>query len=242
MKGFEKFLLILFSIIVIIVSVSLVLIATEMMDGSFVTTKILEFAKQYKTYTLIIGSIFALLGLIGLFSSSDSSDSISGGLAIKSDTGTVYINRDTFENIILGVARNFPELKNVKADIQITEQGVIVNVNTMISPDTIVPELTEKLQESIKSSILKQTTVEIKEANIKIKGVYFNPKWYGGHSSTFAGLEIADLFSYPIHQYVKYKKPNKSFQAIESKIASYPDYTNRGLKIYPREKDDVHHP
>ena len=145
-----------------------------MMDGSFVTTKILEFAEQYKTYTLIIGSIFALLGLIGLFSSSDSSDSISGGLAIKSDTGTVYINRDTFENIILGVARNFPELKNVKADIQITEQGVIVNVNTMISPDTIVPELTEKLQESIKSSILKQTTVEIKEANIKIKGVYLD--------------------------------------------------------------------
>ena len=174
MKGFEKFLLILFSIIVIIVSVSLVLIATGMMDGSFVTTKILEFAEQYKTYTLIIGSIFALLGLIGLFSSSDSSDSISGGLAIKSDTGTVYINRDTFENIILGVARNFPELKNVKADIQITEQGVIVNVNTMISPDTIVPELTEKLQESIKSSILKQTTVEIKEANIKIKGVYLD--------------------------------------------------------------------
>ena len=174
MTGFEKFLLILFSIIVIIVSVSLVLIATGMMDGSFVTTKILEFAEQYKTYTLIIGSIFALLGLIGLFSSSDSSDSISGGLAIKSDTGTVYINRDTFENIILGVARNFPELKNVKADIQITEQGVIVNVNTMISPDTIVPELTEKLQESIKSSILKQTTVEIKEANIKIKGVYLD--------------------------------------------------------------------
>ena len=174
MKGFEKFLLILFSIIVIIVSVSLVLIATGMMDGSFVTTKILEFAEQYKTYTLIIGSIFALLGLIGLFSSSDSSDSISGGLAIKSDTGTVYINRDTFENIILGVARNFPELKNVKADIQITEQGVIVNVNTMILPDTIVPELTEKLQESIKSSILKQTTVEIKEANIKIKGVYLD--------------------------------------------------------------------
>ena len=174
MKGFEKFLLILFSIIVIIVSVSLVLIATGMMDGSFVTTKILEFAKQDKTCTLIIGSIFALLGLIGLFSSSDSSDSISGGLAIKSDTGTVYINRDTFENIILGVARNFPELKNIKADIQITEQGVIVNVNTMILPDTIVPELTEKLQESIKSSILKQTTVEIKEANIKIKGVYLD--------------------------------------------------------------------
>jgi len=39
-------------------------------------------------------------------------------------------------------------------------------------PDTVVPTLTAKLQENIKDAVLKQTTVEIKEANIKIKGVY----------------------------------------------------------------------
>ena len=42
----------------------------------------------------------------------------------------------------------------------------------MILPDTVVPTLTAKLQENIKASVLSQTTVEIKEANIKIKGVY----------------------------------------------------------------------
>ena len=45
MKGFEKFLLILFSIIVIIVSVSLVLIATEMMDGTFCNNKNIRVCK-----------------------------------------------------------------------------------------------------------------------------------------------------------------------------------------------------
>ena len=53
-----------------------------------------------------------------------------------------------------------------------TEEGVVANVFAMILPDTVVPTLTAKLQENIKSSIKKQTTVEIKEANIKIKGVY----------------------------------------------------------------------
>jgi len=75
----------------------------------------------------------------------------------------------------------------------------------------------------------------------KINGVYFNPKWYGGYSSTFAGLEIADLFSYPIHQFVKYKKSNLSFQTIERKIDCYPNYKNKGIKIYPKEKDEIHH-
>jgi uncharacterized alkaline shock family protein YloU len=46
----------------------------------------------------------------------------------------------------------------------------------MILPDTIVPTLSSKLQENIKSAVKKQTTVEIKEANVKIKGVYMEPQ------------------------------------------------------------------
>lgn len=83
-----------------------------------------------------------------------------------------------------------------------------------------------------------QRNIKTKELEKKIKGVYFNPKWYGGYSATFAGLEIADLFSYPIHQYVKYKKENISFEVIKDKIAYYPDFINKGIKIYPKEKDD----
>lgn len=78
-----------------------------------------------------------------------------------------------------------------------------------------------------------QYKISSKELKKKIVGVYFNPKWYGGYSSTFAGLEIADLFSYPIHQYIKYGKVNRSFELIKNKIDCYPDYLNKGIKIFP---------
>lgn len=84
--------------------------------------------------------------------------------------------------------------------------------------------------------------ISSKELTEKIIGVYFNPKWYGGHSTTFVGLEIADLFSYPIHQYIKYKEKNISFKTIENKINCYPNYINKGIKIFPKEKDDIHRP
>ncbi len=76
------------------------------------------------------------------------------------------------------------------------------------------------------------------ELQKKILGIYFNPKWYGGHSSTFAGLEIADLFSYPIHQYIKLKRENLSFNIIKSKIDGFPNFEGKGLKIFPKEKND----
>ena len=80
--------------------------------------------------------------------------------------------------------------------------------------------------------------ISTKEFEDKIVGVYFNPKWYDGHSSTFCGLEIADLFSYPIHQYIKYKKENLSFNVIKDKIVCYPKFENKGIKVFPKEKDD----
>ena len=68
------------------------------------------------------------------------------------------------------------ELRNIKVETVVSEEGIVANVYAMILPDTVVPALTAKLQENIKSSVLKQTTVEIKEANIKIKGVYLEPQ------------------------------------------------------------------
>ena len=174
MRGFEKFILCLFSIIMIVLSVFFILVSTNMINISDLYTATIEFLVANKLWVLVIGAIISLLGLVGLFSSSDSSDESRSGLAIKNDSGTVFLNRDTFESMIMSVARNYPELVNPKVDVIISEDGIKANVYSMILPDTIVPTLSSKLQENIKSAVKKQTTVEIKEANVKIKGVYMN--------------------------------------------------------------------
>lgn len=172
MKGFEKFILVIFSILIIVVSVFLILTSTQMIEANTILNTGIEWLVAHKLVGLVIGAVASLLALIGIFASSDNGDQMKSGLAIKSETGTVYITRDTFESIIEGVTRSYAELRNVKVDILMSEEGVIANIYTMILPDTVVPALTQKLQSNIKASVLKQTTVEIKEANIKIKGVY----------------------------------------------------------------------
>lgn len=171
MKGFQKFLLVIFSIIIVAISVLSILIVAGILDVNPIFNTIKEILFYNKMVTIILSAVCILFGLVGMFSSDDS-ENMRTGLAIKSDKGTVYITRETFESIIISVARNYPELRNVRAEINISETGVIANIYAMILPDTVVPTLTAKLQENIKASVLCQTTVEIKEANIKIKGVY----------------------------------------------------------------------
>lgn len=74
------------------------------------------------------------------------------------------------------------------------------------------------------------------ELNSKIVGIYFNPKWGENYNSTYVGLEIVDLFSYPIHQYVKYGKSNQAFEVLKDKIDGYPNFMNKGIKIFPNIK------
>ncbi len=78
---------------------------------------------------------------------------------------------------------------------------------------------------------IKNITSE--ELQKKISGIYFNPKWNNVYDSTFSGLEIADLSSYPIHKYVRNKKKDQSFLILEKKIDKYPNYMNKGIKIFP---------
>lgn len=176
MRGFEKFILCLFSIIMIILSVFIILVSTSMIQVGDLYTVVVNFLIAHKLWVLVIGGIVSLLGLVGLFSSSDSSDDSKSGLAIKNDAGTVFLNRDTFESMIMSVARNYPELVSPKVDVTIAEDGVKANIYGLILPDTVVPTLSSKLQENIKTTVKKQTTIEIKEANVKIKGVYMEPQ------------------------------------------------------------------
>lgn len=176
MKYFEKFILIIFSIIIIVESLGIILYSTEMINVKPVIDKVLEILLNNKTITIVIGAVLSLFGLVGMFAQSSGSENMKTGLAIKTERGTTYITKDTFDSIIYAIASNYAELRNIKVETVVTEDGIVANVYTMILPDTVVPALTSKLQENIKSSVLKQTTVAIKEANIKIKGVYLEPQ------------------------------------------------------------------
>lgn len=75
--------------------------------------------------------------------------------------------------------------------------------------------------------------ISTNELQTKISGIYFNPKWNQKYDETFSGLEIADLSSYPIHKFVRNSKKDSAFEILESKIDKYPNYINKGLKIFP---------
>lgn len=172
MKDFQRVILVIFSFIGVALAVCILFASTNIMNMPDMVLKANNYLVNHKSVGIVIGAIMAILGLIGIFATTDSQEEKKGGIAIKSESGTVYITKDTFENIVLGVTKKYVELKNVKVDVLMSEEGLEANIYTSILPDTVVPTLTAKVQENVKSSVLKQTTVEMKDVNVKIRGVY----------------------------------------------------------------------
>lgn len=172
MKYFKEFILVIFSICMLGLAILIILTSLEILEVGAILNNTVDYIINNRIAVMGLGLSVSLLALVGIFASSDKDENVKAGLAIKHEAGTVYITKDTFESIVLNVTKSFASLKNVKVSVNISEDGAYANVYTYIMPDTVVPILTAKLQENIKDAVLKQTTVEIKEANIKIKGVY----------------------------------------------------------------------
>lgn len=172
MGNLKKFINSLFAIVIFALSLVTILIALKVYNINDITSIIESLLVSYNEIVIGVSVVVILLSLMALYIKDDSSDDIKSGIAIKSDSGMVYISKDTFESVIFSITKNYATLKNVKVSINIAENGVIANIYAFMMPDTVVQTLSSKLQEDIKTSILNQTTVDIKEVNLKIKGVY----------------------------------------------------------------------
>ena len=176
MRIFRDFLLKLFTLCVLVVSLVMILAVVDIISLNKLADLAITYVTSNTLVTICVCAVVAILSLIAVLITVDDKNGIKSGIAIKRETGNVYISKETFESIVQSVAKTFASLKNFKVSVDISDTGIIANIYTYILEDAVVPTLTSKLQEDVKDAILKQTTVELKEVNVKVKGVYTQPE------------------------------------------------------------------
>jgi hypothetical protein len=67
----------------------------------------------------------------------------------------------------------------------------------------------------------------------RINSVGFLRKYTNDYQKSHFTLELADLVSYPIYQYVRDGIKRRPFEELEPLLDRFPNYTNYGLKIFP---------
>ena len=174
MKSFLRIVIILFSIIVIALACVTILnlsgrVTTDMVTNVLEAMKLNNFRE---IFGYAVSAIIIVIGIMAIVCSDSLRGEVKGGIILPAEQGSVHISNQTFENIAINVAKKYNNLKTNRVIIKTTVDGVSVDIYAYVLQNAIISDITEKIQQDIKETVLKQTTVNVTNVNIKIKGVY----------------------------------------------------------------------
>ncbi len=174
MKIIEKITLILYSNIILIMSVILCLLVFGWLDTNVVANlaKALLIGETSSRIILGVSVVFILLSIRCIFfdPTSKQEQKDKQGVLLANDNGKLMISKETIENLVEAVTKEYKEAKDVSSRVELDKNNnVNIYVNLVVSSETIIKDLTVDLQNRIKEKVKQSADLEVKEVNITIK-------------------------------------------------------------------------
>lgn len=176
MKTIERIALILFSTLMLIISVILCLTIFGWIDVDFIGDVIKASVESNITSNilLVLNIIFILLAIRCIFfdSSAKEKEEYKNGILLENANGKLLITRETIENLVNAVVKGFDSAEDVTTRIELDkENNLVVYVNLNVKENAVIKELSANLQNRIKETIKKASDLDVKEVNIKVKNI-----------------------------------------------------------------------
>lgn len=174
MKFIEKVTLIIYSNIILILSVIACLLVFGWIDIDVVQNLVKDLI-LYGTsskITLGISIVFILLSLRCIFFDPTSKQEIKDkqGILLANDNGKLMISKETIEDLVQAVTKQYKMAKEVTSKVELDkENNVNIFVNLVVGSDTVIKDLSADLQDKIKTKVKETTDLEVKEVNITVK-------------------------------------------------------------------------
>lgn len=179
MKVLDKIALVIFSSIILIVSVLLSFMIFGWIRLEVVNMYIKELLNNQMACNITLGVlvVLILLSIKGIFFSSDSKKdkdkkNMDNGILIENENGKLLISRDTIQNLVSGVVKGFENTQDVTSKVILTnDNNINIDVTLFVTEEAIIKDLSNKLQLKIKEVIKNSIDIEIKEVNIKVRNI-----------------------------------------------------------------------
>lgn len=175
MKVMDKIAFVLFSSVILILSILYCLVVFGWISPDVIVLYIKAGLNNpvITNITLGILTVFILLAIKGIFFSSDTkADVKENGILIQNENGKLFISRDTIQNLVSGTVKETEGAQDVSVSVVLTKDNNInIDVVLFVLPNVIIKDLSNKLQQKIKDITKKSMDLDIKEVNIKIKNI-----------------------------------------------------------------------
>lgn len=174
MKALERFALVLFANVVLIISILLCIMIFGWVEPANVGNVISSWIAGETSSKIILGAciLFIILCIRCIFFDKSSAEEGRNrqGVLMQNENGKLMISKETLENIVSSVAKQYKEAQEINTSVELDrENNLNVSANIIVTDDSTIKDLSLNLQKEIKDKIKKSTDLDVKEVNIKIK-------------------------------------------------------------------------
>lgn len=174
MKIIEKIALIIYSNIILILSIIACLIIFGWLDLGVVQelTKSLMISDPSSKIILGISIVFILLSIRCIFFDPSSKKELKEkqGILLANENGKLMISKETIQNLVEAVTKEYKSAKEVTSKVELDkENNLNIFVNLVVGSDVIIKDLSVDMQNKIKNKVKEAIDLEVKEVNITIK-------------------------------------------------------------------------
>lgn len=176
MKFLDKFNLITFSIIILVISLIVCLLSFGWLKLDLALDGVAFLVKNTiaNNISLGISIILILLSIKSIFFNSFSKEEMQSkeGILLENDNGKLLVSRDTIESLTNTVVKSFESAETVMTKVEVdNESHVKIYITLFVYPDAVIKELSNKLQTNVKDTIKKSLDLDVTEVNIRIKNI-----------------------------------------------------------------------
>lgn len=177
MRFLEKVSLVIFSLIILVLSVIICLLIFDFLSVSTINVVLSNALNNETTSNVILGVaiVCILLAIKNIFFGGNSSKedrNVSDGVLLQNDNGKLLISKETLENLVSGIAKGFEGTRNVTTKVILDkENNLSVQVTLFVEENAIIKDLSTKLQVRIKESIKATSDLDVKEVDIQVKNI-----------------------------------------------------------------------
>ena len=181
MKFLERFTLITYSLIILILSVILSLLIFNWIDFEIVTEMIEALITNSLPSKITLGVcvVFILLSIKCMFFDERSKEALkeTQGILLKNENGQLMISKETIDNMVKNAVTGFENVKqcNTKIDVN-TENQLKITLFLTVNENVVIKELASNLQNKIKAEVKKTSDLDVEEVNVKIMSLHENKK------------------------------------------------------------------
>ena len=181
MKFLERFALVIYSYIIILLSVVLSLLVFNWIDFDVVTDMIyaLVTGAVSSKITLGVSVVFILLSIKCIFFDERSKEKVkeAQGILLKNENGQLMISKETIDNMVKNAVAGFENVKECNTRIDVNSENQLrITLFLVVNENVVIKELASNLQRKVKEDVKRVSDLEVEEVNVKVTSLQDSKK------------------------------------------------------------------